>query len=157
MTTDPNLGGLPIPTVDQAQALGVSMLLNDWQQTQTIKRMAMADAIGVPYPSGAGMSFSTTTHNYSVPPPSPPAAPSPAPSAAPAPAPAAPVVAAGSSLLKTAALAAGLATGGAGLLTGGLLLGNLFNKPAIVQPSAAADGQVTIGISPDGKLFNPNP
>lgn len=90
-------------------------------------------------------------------PPNQTATPAPAPASPPAgPAAAAPPTNGGSSLLKTAALAAGMATGGAGLLTAGLMLGNLFNKPAapVVQPTP--DGQVTIGISTDGQLINPN-
>lgn len=56
------------------------------------------------------------------------------------------------------------ATGlGAGLLTGGVLLSNAMKPPAtpIAAPipiavPAPPNGQVTIGINPDGTLFDPN-
>lgn len=136
MSTDPTQNGTgtgqQIPSMaDLGQLMGMTWL-NDYNQKLAVQRLAYAEACGQPLPTNAGISL--TTNNMP-----PPATPAPGPTNG------------TSSLLKTAALAAGMAAGGAGLLGGGAILGNLFSKPPVIQPAAPA-GEVTIGISDDGTL-----
>jgi hypothetical protein len=93
-------------------------------------------------------------------PPAPAANSAPVPQPAPAPASATAMATSTglSGLAKTGILAAALAgAGGGGLL--GACLGGAFNKPptaAVVPPAPVTPGgQVTIGIGPDGNLYDP--
>lgn len=81
----------------------------------------------------------------------------PAPSPAPASATATATASGLSGLAKAGLIAGSLVTGG-GLLGLGTFLGGAFTKPAatVVQPAVGPNGQVTIGIGPDGNFFDPN-
>lgn len=148
MSTDQNTANNLPSMAEQGQMLGLAWL-NDYQQKLAAQRLAYANACGVPVGAGSGAGISLTTNNFPAGQQASgsPASPNAAPPAAPA--------SNGSSLLKTAAIAAGMATGGAGLLGGGMLLNSFLNKPPTVQVQQQP-GQVTIGIDDNGQLYNPN-
>lgn len=121
-------------------------------QREQVRTQALADSWETPMPSIQR----NTTNNYTAT----NSAPDPAPAPVTPPA-ATPAVKPGlSTLAKVGIGAAMLAIPGAGIAgiaTGvlGSWIGSKFNQPAVTAP-APPNGKVTIGIGPDGKLFDPN-
>ncbi len=128
-------GAPPTDPIKSAAGEFFQTIADQLAAREQIRTQALADAWDTPVPSITR----NTTNNFT------------STSGATAPATAAPT---SGGFLKTAAVGAAIAAGGAGLLGGGALLNSFLNPPSAAQ--SAPPGQVTIGINPDGTLFDPN-
>ena len=137
------MSNAPAP-VQAAAAEMFQNVVDSLAAQQQIRNQALADAWDTPMPSvtrNVTNNFTSTT--APAPATQPPSQTTPAP---------------GLSGLAKAGIVAGALASGGGLLAGGALLSNWLNpstnSTAVVQPTTPA-GQVSIGINPDGTLFDP--
>ncbi len=146
-------------TTDIKEATGDLFLgeVNHMQQMRAMQRQVYAQSCGLPgIVPNAGIT--KTINNFTIP----PDPQTPAPATQPSAQPPATTPQGMSGLMKAGIAAAAIAgTGGIGLLGLGVgtaipwLASKFSATPAIAAP-ATPNGQVTIGINPDGTLYDPN-